>query len=129
MLRIYGSPQKLCDGWTRREMLRAGGNAVGTADAITRQLALVQEQERATVESFRLADLQYREGTIDITTLLNTQSQMFNAQLSLVNTKLARLQNSINLYIALGGGWTQKQSDADYKPSLDWYPLAIGAPG
>ncbi len=25
MLRILGSPQRLCDGWTRREMLRAGG--------------------------------------------------------------------------------------------------------
>src|SRR5262245_324199 len=25
MLRILGSPQKLCDGWSRREMLRAGG--------------------------------------------------------------------------------------------------------
>jgi hypothetical protein len=25
MLRILGSPRKLCDGWTRREMLRAGG--------------------------------------------------------------------------------------------------------
>jgi Protein of unknown function (DUF1501) len=25
MLRILGSPQRLCNGWTRREMLRAGG--------------------------------------------------------------------------------------------------------
>jgi hypothetical protein len=25
MLRILGTPRKLCDGWTRREMLRAGG--------------------------------------------------------------------------------------------------------
>lgn len=25
MLRILGSPRRLCDGWTRREMLRAGG--------------------------------------------------------------------------------------------------------
>jgi hypothetical protein len=25
MLRILGSPKRLCSGWTRREMLRAGG--------------------------------------------------------------------------------------------------------
>jgi hypothetical protein len=25
MLRILGSPKRLCDGWTRREMIRAGG--------------------------------------------------------------------------------------------------------
>ncbi len=35
MLRILGSPQKLCDGWTRREALRAGGLGIfglGLAD-------------------------------------------------------------------------------------------------
>ena len=26
MLRILGSPKRLCEGWTRREMLRAGGS-------------------------------------------------------------------------------------------------------
>jgi len=75
------------------------------------------------VEAERISELQYREGTIDITTLINTQSTLFSAQISLVNTKLARLQNSIGLYIALGGGWDQKTSDAGYKPSLDWFPL------
>jgi hypothetical protein len=29
MLRVLGSPRKLCDGWTRREMLRAGGLGFG----------------------------------------------------------------------------------------------------
>ena len=58
-----------------------------------------------------------------ITTLINTQQSLFSAQISLVQTKLTRLQNSINLYIAVGGGWDQKQSDTDYKPQLDWFPL------
>jgi NodT family efflux transporter outer membrane factor (OMF) lipoprotein len=98
-------------------------SAVGSADSISQQLAFIQEQEKASVEAERISELQYREGTIDITTLLNAQSSLFNAQISLVNAKLSRLQNSINLYIALGGGWEQKKSDADYKPQLDWFPL------
>jgi NodT family efflux transporter outer membrane factor (OMF) lipoprotein len=97
--------------------------AVGTADAITQQIDFIEQQVHASVEAERISELQYREGTIDITTLINTQSTLFSAQISLVNTKLARLQNSINLYVALGGGWDQKTSDAAYKPSLDWFPL------
>lgn len=98
-------------------------SAVGNADAITQQIDFVNQQVNASVEAERISELQYREGTIDITTLLNAQQSLFSAQISLVQTKLARLQNSINLYIALGGGWDQKTSDADYKPSLDWFPL------
>jgi NodT family efflux transporter outer membrane factor (OMF) lipoprotein len=98
-------------------------SAVGNADAVTQQIDFVNQQVNASVEAERISELQYREGTIDITTLLNAQQSLFSAQISLVQTKLARLQNSINLYIALGGGWDQKTSDADYKPSLDWFPL------
>ena len=99
--------------------------AVGSASSIAEQQAFIEEQTRASVEAERISELQYREGTIDITTLLNTQSSLFSAQISLVSTKLTRLQNSINLYVAMGGGWDQKSSDADYKPTLkiDWFPI------
>jgi NodT family efflux transporter outer membrane factor (OMF) lipoprotein len=98
-------------------------SSLGTIDATTQQLDLVQQQERASVEAERISELQYREGTVDITTLLNQQQSLFSAQTTLVNTQLTRLQNSITLYIALGGGWDQKTSDADFKPQLDWFPL------
>jgi NodT family efflux transporter outer membrane factor (OMF) lipoprotein len=97
--------------------------AVGSADAAQQQLTFIEQQERASVEAQRISELQYREGTIDITTLINQQQSLFSAQISLVQTKLLRLQNSINLYVALGGGWDQKKDDADYKPQLDWFPL------
>ena len=97
--------------------------AVGTADAVAQQLAFITEQERASVEAQRISELQYREGTIDVTTLLNAQQSLFSAQDSLVQTKLARLQASVRLWFEMGGGWNQKQSDAEYKPQLDWFPL------
>ncbi len=67
--------------------------------------------------------MQYREGTIDITQLLQDQQTLFTAQDSLVQIKLARLEANIGLYVALGGGWKQDVSDASYKNQLDWWPL------
>jgi outer membrane protein, multidrug efflux system len=89
----------------------------------TDQLALVNVQTKADAEAFRISELQYREGTIDIVSLLNNQQNLFNAQQSLVQTKLARLEANLALYNALGGGWDQKTDDASYKNQLDWWPL------
>ena len=89
----------------------------------TDQLALVELQTRSYAEAFRISELQYREGTIDIVSLLNNQQQLFAAQQSLVQVKLARLEASLSLYNALGGGWEQKADDANYKNQLDWWPL------
>jgi hypothetical protein len=49
MLRVLGSPQRLCDGWTRREMLRAGGLGffgLGLADFFR-----LQEAQAATAKA------------------------------------------------------------------------------
>lgn len=97
--------------------------ALGQAQATTEQLGFVEIQTRASSEAFRISELQYREGTIDILSLLNAQQQLFTAQDTYVQVKLARLQASLSLYNALGGGWEQKVSDATYKNQLDWWPL------
>ena len=97
--------------------------ATGNAEAVTQQMDYIIQQERAAVEAQRISELQYREGTIDITTLISAEQSMFNAQNSLVQTRLAKLQASVQLYIAMGGGWNQKQSDGEYVKQLDWFPL------
>ncbi len=97
--------------------------ALGQASATNEQLVALTEQVRASTEAFRIAELQYREGTIDILSLLQTQQTLFGAQDSLVQTKLARLQADVSAYRALGGGWTQQASDAAFQPQLDWWPL------
>jgi multidrug efflux system outer membrane protein len=89
----------------------------------TDQLALVEVQVKADAEAFRIAELQYREGTIDILSLLQNQQRLFVSQQVLVATKLQRLEASLSLYNALGGGWEQKTDDANYKNQLDWWPL------
>jgi len=97
--------------------------SLDTVKSTTDQLALVDTQTRADAEAFRISELQYREGTIDILSLLNAQQNLFAAQQSLVQVKLSRLQAYLALYNALGGGWEQKSDDAAYKNQLDWWPL------
>lgn len=98
-------------------------SSLGQVQASAEQLGLIETQVKASAEAFRIAELQYREGTIDILSLLNTQQQLFSAQDALVQTKLARLNANIGLYAALGGGWKQDESDAAYRYQLDWWPL------
>jgi NodT family efflux transporter outer membrane factor (OMF) lipoprotein len=98
-------------------------SALGIVRSIGEQLALIDIQTKASAEAFRISELQYREGTIDILTLLTAQQNLFSAQDALVQTKLARLEANIGLYVALGGGWQQQASDDAYKPQLDWWPL------
>ncbi|HEX4026883.1 MAG TPA: TolC family protein [Rhizomicrobium sp.] len=97
--------------------------ALGTVKSTDDQLALIEVETKADAEAFRISELQYREGTIDIISLLQNQQNLFTAQQSLILTKLAKLDASIALYNALGGGWEQKADDAAYKNQLDWWPL------
>jgi multidrug efflux system outer membrane protein len=97
--------------------------ALGTVKSTDDTLALLEVETKADAEAFRISELQYREGTIDIVQLLQNQQNLFTAQQSLVQEKLSKLQASIALYDALGGGWEQKADDAAYKNQLDWWPL------
>ena len=68
------------------------------------QLAVVDASRRA----YQISEQRLREGTIDIVTLSQTQSTLFQAQDQLVQIKLQRLQAVVSLYQALGGGWTKE---------------------
>ena len=55
---------------------------------------------------YRLARLRYDNGVASYLDLLDAQRSLFNAQQALVQARLARLQNQVQLYRSLGGGWT-----------------------
>jgi outer membrane protein, multidrug efflux system len=65
----------------------------------------------AANEAFGISELQYRQGTADLLTVLQAQQTLFSAQDQLVQTELANRQAAVHLYEALGGGWTEKQED------------------
>jgi outer membrane protein TolC len=110
----------------RKSVFNAFSNvetALGQVASDGDQLVALTEEVRASTEAFRISELQYREGTIDILNLLQAQQTLFSAQNTLVETKLARLEADVSLYMALGGGWTQQDSDKNYKYQLDWWPI------
>jgi outer membrane protein TolC len=112
----------------RTELLQLYRKAIisGFAD-VERALIAVRdlaEQERLQTEvvatsrrAYELSETQLRAGTIDITTVLNTQRTLFQAQDQLVVVRLTRLQAIVSLFQALGGGWVLPDQIAD-RPSI-----------
>lgn len=99
------------------ELLEAYRKAIvnALADTETATVALretiqqVALQEAATASAERanaISEAQFRAGTIDLITLLNTQTTLFNARNQLAQARLLRLQAATGLFRALGGGWS-----------------------
>ena len=77
---------------------------------------LTQARDEAR-RALSLAEIRYREGADDLLVVLDAQRTLFQAQDQLALTRLARLQASVGLYRALGGGWTLPVAAADAKPA------------
>jgi len=115
-------------------------NALSDTEAQIGSLASYAEQERLTTdevanaaEAFRISELQYREGVIDLLTVLQAQQTLFTSQDTLVQIKLARLESNVGLFRALGGGWTvaadnDKSTRNPFVPVPDLTDLPIGLP-
>lgn len=69
-----------------------------------REGALIESAAQAR-QAYELAALRYREGAIDLLTLLDAQRTLLSAEDTLVQSRLARLAAAVALAKALGGGW------------------------
>lgn len=57
-------------------------------------------------EAYRLAEIRYRVGTVNFLTVLDAQRSVFQSADSVVQSRLAQFTAVVNLYQALGGGWS-----------------------
>jgi outer membrane protein, multidrug efflux system len=76
------------------------------------QIAADQALLDATNDSFRLANMRFTGGIDNYLVVLDSQRALYGAQQSLIEAKLARLQNLVTLYKALGGGWREHTQTA-----------------
>jgi multidrug efflux system outer membrane protein len=76
------------------------------------QVAATERYTAAQQRALQLSDFRYRNGVDNYLTVLTAQTGFYNAQLTLVATRLQRLTNLVDLYRALGGGWIEKSGDA-----------------
>jgi outer membrane protein TolC len=92
----------------RRAVIQALAD-VDNALIAVRQLAIRERLQNDVIESsrraFQIAEQRLNEGTVDLVTVLNTQQTLFQAQDTLAQVRLARLQAVVGLFQALGGGW------------------------
>jgi multidrug efflux system outer membrane protein len=63
-------------------------------------------------DAARLADVRYRGGVTSYLEVLDTERQLFDAELFLAQSQRDELLAIVRLYRALGGGWVQEQATA-----------------
>jgi len=100
----------------QQELLQAYRGAIvnGFADVekalngirgIDRQRQWQSEELQQAQTAFDVAQSRYQAGAEDLLTVLETQRTLYAAQDQNVQLRLSRLQASVALYKALGGGW------------------------
>lgn len=91
---------------------QAALNAFQEVETSLNQMIVVRERAEALREAasqsdraLEIAMIRYEEGETDLLDMLTIQQRVFNAQSALVSAERARLDEWINLNLALGGHW------------------------
>jgi multidrug efflux system outer membrane protein len=76
--------------------------------AVNKQHAAREQQQNlvaSAADAARLARIRYQGGSTSYLEVLTTDSNLYSAQLNLVNTQEGEALSLVQLYSALGGGW------------------------
>jgi multidrug efflux system outer membrane protein len=99
----------------------AGFREVEDALVAQKYLSETEAAEREALaqarRAYELAEVQYRAGAVDFMTVLDAQRTLFQAEDTLLQTRLARLNASVALFKALGGGWSEPPPEAESEPA------------
>jgi len=76
---------------------------------VREQIAESEVRKAAAAEYLRLTDLRYRGGVSSYLEVLDAQRQLFSAELDLADLKRVQLVGAVQLYRALGGGWSDDE--------------------
>ena len=79
--------------------------ALNSASGLDQQRQWQDEELQQAQQAFDIAQSRYKAGAEVMLTVLETQRTLYQAQDQHVQLRMARLQASIALYKALGGGW------------------------
>ncbi|HEV2597978.1 efflux transporter outer membrane subunit [Sphingopyxis sp.] len=84
-------------------------DALAAVRLIDRQILFAQSQRDALAEGLRLATNRYREGYSPYLEQLDAQRGLLGAELSLIQLRADALSARIQLFQAMGGGWTDSR--------------------
>ena len=74
-------------------------------------------------EAYRIAMVRYKSGQIDIVSLLQAQRSMLSSESVLLSTRLARLNNRIDLFLALGESVGERTTAMRFRDEARLLPL------
>ena len=94
---------------------REVSDALAGQATLEEQAQAQQQQAQSEAARLNLADLRYRNGVASYLDLLDAQRSLFTTQQTVVQVRLAQLQNQVLLYKALGGG--APEGDTRQQPS------------
>jgi multidrug efflux system outer membrane protein len=92
--------------------------ALGQIESLEQQYKLKRTEVEQARVAFELSEVRYRIGAEDLMTVLDTQRALSDADTALGQLKLQRLQATVTLYKALGGGWQENPTSAPDLPAL-----------
>ncbi len=97
----------------RKSIVSALSNVEDGLAAVQRTQQQLDDQTEvvATAQSaYDISEAQYQAGTIDLLTVLTTETTLFQAKDMLIQVRLAHAQALVGLFEALGGGWQDAQT-------------------
>ncbi|RGE40741.1 multidrug transporter [Comamonas testosteroni] len=86
---------------------RETSDALVSRQTLQDQLQAQSRQLEAEQVRYKLSDLRYTNGVASYLDLLDAQRSLFLLEQSVVQVRLQQLQNQVNLYKVLGGGWSE----------------------
>ncbi len=113
--------------WTRKHIsaaeyekaiqiaFREVADALVARDLLNQQVEAQAAVMAAEAERLKLSDARYQNGISSSLDVLDAQRQLFLAEQSLVQARLLRLTNAIDLYRSLGGGLSATSVEKDSK--------------
>ncbi len=96
-----------------QEAFREVSDALSGEQTYQVQLDALREQQSAAYQTLNLSEQRYDAGIDNFLSVQQAQIDLFNVQQNFLQVGLESLQNRLELYKALGGGWTEKTVTAD----------------
>lgn len=86
-------------------------NALSDERSLAEREAYLETVVSESGESFRLSEIQYKVGRTDLFKTLDLQSQWIGARITLLDVRRERLDNRVDLHLALGGSFMKASPD------------------
>jgi len=91
---------------------REVADALASREQLDTQIEADQALVAAEERRYQLSDLRYRKGIDSYLVVITAQQDLYTSQRLLIQARLARLANLVELYRALGGGWLEHTAQA-----------------